>query len=63
MAHFNSVPADIMNDHGVHPVPSGKWWYLPGQINVSSTINMQRKGYIKKLLCSGLLLPFYELTK
>ena len=24
MAHFNLVPGDILKNHGVHPVPSGK---------------------------------------
>ena len=24
MAHFNLVPADIIKNYGVHPVPSGK---------------------------------------
>ena len=30
MAHFNLVPADIMKNHGVYPVPLGKWSELPG---------------------------------
>ena len=63
-AHFNLVPADILKNHGMHSVPFIKGSELPGfslQINVSSTVNMQRKGSIKSLPCSGLLLTFYEL--
>ena len=62
--HFNLVPADILKNHGMHYVPFIKGSELPGfsvQINVSSTVNMQRKGSIESLPCSGLLLTFYEL--
>ena len=65
-AQFNLVPADILKNHGVHPVPLGKKSERPCfflQINVSSTINMQSKGSIKSLPFTGHLLPFYELMK
>ena len=29
-AQFNLVPADILKNHGVHPVPLGKGSELPG---------------------------------
>ena len=53
-AQFNLVPADVLKNHGVHPVLLGRWAELPGffhisvQINVSSTINMQKKGFYKE---------------
>ena len=70
MVHFSLLVADILKNYVVYPVPLGKWSNLPGFFSislskwiVSSNINMKIKGSIKLLLCSGLLLPFYELTK
>ena len=63
-AQFYLLPADILKNHGVHPVLLGKYAELPGffhiavQINVSSAINMQTNGSIKSLTCRGLLLSF-----
>ena len=63
------MPADILKNHGLHAVPLGKGselaclFHISVQINVSSTIHMQRKGSRKSLPCSGLLLSFYALMK
>ena len=62
------LKAGILKNHGMHPVLLGKWAELPGfsisvQINVSSTINMQKKGSIKSSPCRGLLLSFYDILK
>ena len=38
-AQFNLVSADILKNHGVHPVPLGKWSKLPGfSISLSKLI-------------------------
>ena len=66
---FSLVLADILTNHGMYPVPLGKWSKLLGffhisvQINFSTTINMQRNGSIKSLSCSGLLLQLYDFMK
>ena len=44
-------------------IKASLFFHISVQINFSSTINMQRKGSMKSLPCSGLLLPFYELMK
>ena len=67
-AQFNLVAANILNNHGVHPVlleseQSFLVFHISVQLNVPSTIDMQTKGYIESLPCRGLLLSFYELMK
>ena len=44
-----------MKNHDLHSVPSGMCLDFPVQINVSSTIHMQRKGSITCLPYIGLL--------
>ena len=61
---FNLAPADILKNHE----RDQSFLFFSSSISlsnkkVSSTINMQRKGFIKSLPGTGFLLPFYELMK
>ena len=68
-AQFNSVSADILKNHGMHPVPLGQWSKLPGfSISLVKSffpppIICKENDSVKSLPCSGLLLPLYELMK
>ena len=47
-APFNLVPADILKNHCVHPVPSGKWSELPGFSYLWPSKCFLRHKYAKK---------------